>query len=51
MLYVWLVKVNDLCKEQGLTYLVFSSFDVAICLNVPFNGMVGWETMYAATPA
>jgi hypothetical protein len=30
---------------------VSSSSDVAICLNVPFNGMVGWETMYAATPA
>lgn len=32
------------------TYFVWSSGAVAICLNVPLRGMVGWETMYAATP-
>jgi len=34
--------------EVQLAYLVLSSGAVAICLNVPFNGIVGWDTMYAA---
>ena len=29
---------------------MWSSGAVAICLNVPLRGIVGWETMYAATP-
>jgi hypothetical protein len=38
------------CSGDEVIYLVWSSGAVAICLNVPFKGMEGWETMYAAMP-
>jgi hypothetical protein len=38
------------CVEFRVMYLVWSSGAVAICLNVPFKGIVGCETMYAAMP-
>jgi hypothetical protein len=41
---------QNVISEHHRAYLVLSSGAVAICRNVPFNGMVGWETMYAAMP-